>query len=145
MIHALASSTPIAPFNKTMRVFHLFHLLAEVDLPPFIDDFHLKIKIILNQRTFISALVRPPHFSSGGPLGMVYELLQNYFVPNYFTNGFNFIFEVCGHIAQGHVPFLLSCLFTTSQFLTSKKKSKNRPPIVTGEVTNRLVTHTLAI
>jgi len=69
-IHALASSTPITPFDETMRVFRLLHLLVEVDLPPFVDDFHPKRKIILDQQTFISALARPPHFSSGGPLGM---------------------------------------------------------------------------
>jgi len=81
MVCALALSTPIAPSDETRRVFWFLHLLAEVDLPPFVDDFHLETKVILDQKTFISILACSPHFSFGGPSNMVYELLQNYFVP----------------------------------------------------------------
>jgi hypothetical protein len=98
MVRALALSTPIAPSNKANKVICLLHLLAEVDLPPFVDDFHLETKFISNQKTFISVLVCSPHFSSSGPSSMVYELFQNYFVPNDSTNGFDLYFEVCGHI-----------------------------------------------
>jgi len=31
-----------------------------------------------------------PHLSSSSPLGMVYELLWDYFDPNDFTSGFDF-------------------------------------------------------
>jgi hypothetical protein len=44
----------------------------------------------------------------------VYELLQDYFVLDDSTSGFNLFFEVCGHIAWVHVPPSLSCLFFTS-------------------------------
>ncbi len=54
-----------------------------------------------------------PRFSSNGPLGMVYELLQDCFVPNDFANGFDHFFELCGHIVQGHVPPLVLHLLST--------------------------------
>jgi hypothetical protein len=44
---------------------------------------------------------------------MVYELLQNYFVPNDSMDGFNLFSEINGHIIQGHVPLLVLCLFST--------------------------------
>ncbi len=145
MICALALSTLIAPYDETMRVFHLLHLLIEVDFPPFVDDFHLETKVTLDQKTFISILAHSPHFSFGGPSSMVYELLQNYFVPNDYTSGFDFFFEVCGHIVQGHVPLLILQLLSTSRFLALEKKSRSIHPIAINEVTYRLVTHTLSI
>jgi hypothetical protein len=47
---------------------------------------------------------------------MVYELLQDYFVPDDSTNGFDLFFKVCGHIAHGHVPPSISCLFFAYDF-----------------------------
>jgi hypothetical protein len=49
-----------------MGVLHLVHPLSKVDLPLFVDDFHPKIEITLNQMAFNFALVHSPHFSSGG-------------------------------------------------------------------------------
>jgi hypothetical protein len=37
--------------------------------------FHHGMEITLNQEAFVFALVRSPHLSFGGPLGMVYEYL----------------------------------------------------------------------
>jgi hypothetical protein len=56
-----------------MKVFR--HPLAEVDFPPFIDDLHLETKVILDQKTFVFALVCSPHLFFGGPSSMVYDLL----------------------------------------------------------------------
>jgi hypothetical protein len=97
-----------------MRVFCLIHLLAEVDFPPFIDDFHLETKVTSNQKTFISILACSPHFSFGGPSSMVYELLQNYFVPNDSMSGFNLFFEIYGHIARGLFHFYYCVYFYIS-------------------------------
>jgi hypothetical protein len=63
------------PFNKTMRIFHFLHPFVEVDFTSFVDDFHLKINVILDQKAFISTLVCSPLLSFDHPLGMVYELL----------------------------------------------------------------------
>jgi hypothetical protein len=93
-----------------MGVLCLLHPLAEVDFPPFVDDFHPEMKVILDNEAFISSLVHSPRLSSNGLLGMVYELLQDYFVPYDSISGFNLFFEECGHIVQGHVPPLISHL-----------------------------------
>jgi hypothetical protein len=58
-----------------MGVLRLFHPLAKVDLPPFVDDFHPKAKVILDQETFVFVLVHSLHLSFDGPSSMVYELL----------------------------------------------------------------------
>jgi len=83
-----------------MGVNHLLHPLAKVDLPLFIDDFHPKIKVTLNQNAFNFALVRSPHFSFDGPSSMVYELLQNCFVPNVSTSGFNLFLRYVGTLLK---------------------------------------------
>jgi hypothetical protein len=67
VIHALALNTLATLSNETMVVLHLFHPLAEVDLPPFVDDFHLETEITLDYETFVSVLVRSLHLSSNGP------------------------------------------------------------------------------
>ncbi len=97
-MHALALNTYIAPFDETTKVFHLLHLFVEVDFHPFVDDFHLETKVILDQKTFI--LVRSPYLYSSGPSSMVYEFLRNCFVPNDFTSGFDLFFKACGHICR---------------------------------------------
>jgi len=58
-----------------MVILCLFHPLVEVDFLAFVDDFHPKTKVILDQKTFIFALVHSPHLSFDASLGMVYELL----------------------------------------------------------------------
>jgi hypothetical protein len=73
VILALASNTPIAPFDKTMKILCFFHPPIEVDFSPFVDVFHTKV--ILDRETFIFVLACSSHLSSGGPSGMVYEFL----------------------------------------------------------------------
>jgi hypothetical protein len=64
-----------APSNKTMRILRFLHPLVQGDLTFFVDDFHRKINVILDQETFISTLVCSPPLSFDHPLSMVYELL----------------------------------------------------------------------
>jgi hypothetical protein len=64
----------------------------------------------LDRDAFIFALTCSPHFSFDGPLGMVYEFLQDCFVLNDYANGFDIFFEICGHIAHNHVPQSISHL-----------------------------------
>jgi hypothetical protein len=58
-----------------MGVLRHLHPLVEVDLPPFVDDFHLMMKFTLVQEAFVSILARSPRLSFGDPSSMVYELL----------------------------------------------------------------------
>jgi hypothetical protein len=89
---ALAPNTFVAPLVETITTFHHLHPLAEVDLPRFVDDFHLKTNLVLDREAFIFALTHSPCLSFNGPLGMVYELLQDCFVLDDYANGFDFFF-----------------------------------------------------
>jgi hypothetical protein len=89
---ALAPKTLATPLAKTIVALRHLHPLAKVDLPPFVDDFHPNTNLVLDREAFIYALTCSPHLSSNGPLGMVYELLQDCFVPDDFTSGFVFFF-----------------------------------------------------
>ncbi len=107
--------------EETIRVLCVFDPFIEVDLPPFIDDFHPKIEVTLDGETFIFVLLRSPCLSFNGLMGMVYEFLQDCFVLNNFANGFDLFKKICGHIVRSHVPSSISCLFSTSQILTLEK------------------------
>jgi hypothetical protein len=37
------------PFDETTRVFRLLLPLVEIDLPPFVDDFHPEIEVSLDR------------------------------------------------------------------------------------------------
>jgi hypothetical protein len=54
---------------------------------------------------------------------MVYEFLQDYFVLDDYTSGFDFLFEICEDIACGHVLPLVSSLFVASQLLVLEKQA----------------------
>jgi hypothetical protein len=65
----------MAPSTKTITTFRHLHPLAEVDLPPFVDDFYLETNLVSDREAFISTFTRAPIFSSNDLLSMVYELL----------------------------------------------------------------------
>jgi len=48
VVHALTLNKPLTPSNETIRLFHLLHPLVKVDFPPFVDDFHLEMEVILD-------------------------------------------------------------------------------------------------
>jgi hypothetical protein len=41
------------PLLKTIVALHHLHPLAKVDLPLFVDDFHLEIDFVLDRKTLI--------------------------------------------------------------------------------------------
>jgi hypothetical protein len=61
---------------------------------------------------------------------MVYELLQYCFVLDDFVNGFDFFFEICGHIACDHGFPSISHLLVGSWLLVLEKQTKGIQPIV---------------
>ncbi len=73
-------------------------------------------------------------FSSDNFSNIMYEFLQDFFVPNDFMNDFNLFFEVCERIAHGHVPSSVSCLFLASLILTLQKQNNDIQPIMIKEV-----------
>jgi hypothetical protein len=49
---ALAPNTLIAPSTETIVAFRHLHPLVEVDLPPFVNNFHPKTNLVLDRKTF---------------------------------------------------------------------------------------------
>jgi hypothetical protein len=76
---------------------------------------------------------------------MVYDLLRNCFVLEDFANGFDYFFEICGHIDHGHVPPSILHLLVASQLLILEKQTHNIRPIMIRNVTYWLVDHALTI
>jgi hypothetical protein len=74
-VHALALSIHVAPLVKTIVALGHLHPLVEIDLLPFANHFHPKTDLVLGKKAFIYVFTHSPHISSGGLLGMVYELL----------------------------------------------------------------------
>ncbi len=56
---------------------------------------------------------------------MVYELLQNCFVPYDFASDFDIFFRYVGTMFNGHVPPSISHLFVASQLLALEKQTNN--------------------
>jgi hypothetical protein len=73
-VRALASDFLATPLIETIATLHHFHPLIEVDFPPYVNDFHLKM-FVLDREAFIFALTHSPCLSFGSVSGMVYEFL----------------------------------------------------------------------
>ncbi len=89
-----APNTHVAPLVETITTFCHIHPLVEVDLPPFVNNFHPKTNFVLDKEAFTFALTCFACLSSGDLSSMVYELLQDYFVPNGSINGFDLFYEI---------------------------------------------------
>jgi hypothetical protein len=142
---ALAFGTLTTPLVKTIVAFRHLHPLVEVDFLHFVNDFHPEMDLVLDKEAFISILTHSPCLSFGGPSSMVYKLLGDCYVPDNFANGFDLFFEICRHIACGHVLPSLSHLLVALRLLVLDKQVRGIQPIMIGEVIYRLVAHTLVI
>jgi len=144
-VHALALNTPIAPSDETMRVFCLLHLLAKVDFPPFIDDFHLETKVTSNQKNIYLYFGLFTTFFFRWPLKYGVWTFTKLFCPKWLYEWLQPLFlNIWAHCSRSCSTFTIAFTFT-SQFLALEKKSISIHPIAINEVTYRLITHTLSI
>ncbi len=95
-MHTLAPNTPTTPSAETIMTLCHLHPLVEVDLPPFVEDFHPEMDLVLDRETFIYALTCSPHLSFGNPSSMVYGFLCDWFVLDDFISGFDFFWRYVG-------------------------------------------------
>jgi hypothetical protein len=65
-MRTLIPNIPMTPLIETIATFYHFYRLVEVDLPPFLNDFHLKITFVLDKEAFIFTLTHFPSLSYGG-------------------------------------------------------------------------------
>ncbi len=73
------------------------------------------------------------HLSASGPLGMVFEHLWDYFHLEDLANGFFQLFQICFHIAQGHIPPQIARVFGTAHFLAMAEPLGGIHPIIAGK------------
>jgi hypothetical protein len=99
----------------------------------------------LDRKALIYVLTCFSRLSSDDPLGLVYELLWDYFVPNDYATNFDFFLEICGHIVHGHVLPLVSHVLVAPRLLALEKQAGGVWPIVIGKVIYWLFTCTLVI
>ncbi len=78
------------------------------------------MNFILDRKAFIYVFTRFSHLSFNGD-----ELLWDCIVLNDFANDFDFFFEICEHIIQGHVPPSGSCFLVASRLLALEKQVEN--------------------
>ncbi len=100
VIHTLVLSTHVAPSDETTWILCFLHPPIKVDLPPYVDNFHLETKVILDWEEFVFVLVHSPCLSFGGLLNMVHELLWNHLVPDDSTNGLDLFLRYVGTLFE---------------------------------------------
>ncbi len=77
----------------------------------------------------------PTHgaLSASGPFWIVFEHFRNYFHLEDSTSGFPQFFQLCFHIAQGHIPPQIAHVFRAVRLLVRTKLSSGVHPIAMGE------------
>ncbi len=73
------------------------------------------------------------HLSTNGLFGMIFEHLQDYFHLKDLVNGFFQLFQLCFHIAQGHIPPQIARVLGVACLLAMTKPSSGIRPITVGE------------
>jgi hypothetical protein len=74
---------------------------------------------------------------------MVLEHLWDYFHPENSASGFPQLFQLCSHIAQGHNPPQIACVFGTAYLLAMTKLSIGIHPIIMAKTLYRLTSRAL--
>jgi hypothetical protein len=85
------------------------------------------------------------HLLANGFSGMVFDHLQDCIHPEDLTSGFLQLFQLSFHIAYGHIPPQISCVFRATCFLAMTQPSSGIRPITMGEALYQLTSHTLCM
>jgi len=85
------------------------------------------------------------HLSASGPFGMVFEYLWDYFHPKDSTSGLFQLFQLCFHIAQGHIPPQNAHVFRAACLLAMTKPSSGVHPIAVEETLYQLISCILCL
>jgi hypothetical protein len=129
----------LAPFSPTPMsfdtTFALTTLHSESDgyFPFFLEDYELDQDFKLSSNSFKLTFQCMSHLSTSAPFGIIFEHLVNYFHPEDFASGFPQLFQLCFHIAQGHIPPQIACVFGVAHLLTMAKPSGGICSIAVGK------------
>jgi hypothetical protein len=84
-----------------------------------------------------------PNLSISGFYGMVFKHFQNCFHLKSFVNGFLQLFQLCFHIAQGHIPCQIAHILGVACVLAIIKPLGGVLPIIVREVLYQFTSHAL--
>jgi hypothetical protein len=85
--HTLAPFSPTPTSSNTTSTFITLHPNSNGYLL-FLKDYELDQKLKLSYDSFKLTFQHMPHLLASGPFGMIFECFQDYFHPEYSTNGF---------------------------------------------------------
>jgi hypothetical protein len=111
----------------------------------FFKDYEPNHDIELFFNSFKLAFQHMPHLSTSGLCGVFFEHLWKCFHVEDLTNGFPQSFQLCFHIAHGHIPPQIACVLGVACFLTMTKHSSEVHPIIVGETLYQLISHILCL
>jgi hypothetical protein len=85
------------------------------------------------------------HLLASGFFGMIFEHFRNYFHLEDSTSGFSQLFQLCFHIAQGHISPQIAHVFGTARLLARTKPLGGVHPIAMGETLYRFTSCALCL
>jgi len=137
------SSTP-KPFDTTL-IFTILHLESN-------GFFHFFYKTMNQTRTLNFHLIISTMHSNTCCiylqaifLGRFFKYLQNYFHLKDLMSGFPLLFQLCFHIAQGHIPCQITHVFGVVHFLAMTKPLGAICSIAMGEMLYWFISHILCL
>ncbi len=96
-------------FDATLA-FIILHLKSNIFFLFILEDYEPNQDIELSSYYFKLTFQHMPNLFASGPFGMVIKHLENS------INGFPQFFQLCFHIAQGHIPFHIKLHISLGQF-----------------------------
>jgi hypothetical protein len=84
-------------------------------------------------------------FFASGLSTMVFEHLQNYFLPKNSMNGFPQLFWFSSHITQGHIPCWIAHILVATYLLAMTKPLSGIFPFVVKETMYWFTSHALCL
>jgi hypothetical protein len=133
---ALTSSMPVSTFLETIIILQVFHPLdLSLFCLYFLMEFQLNIDLDFSLNMFMSTFIHSAHLLIGGPLGMVFEHLQDIFGPKDSASCFSQLFLVRSYIIAPRCIFEnITRAFGVVKLLILAKPSSGIRPIAINKV-----------
>ncbi len=100
----------------------------------FFEKYETYHEFEFSSNSFMLAFQHISHLSISGPFGMVFKHLSNCFHPKDSKHGFRWLFQLCFHITQGHIPRWIAHVLGAAHLLAMTKLSSRISPIVMGKM-----------
>jgi hypothetical protein len=129
---ALAPFSPALMSSHTTLAFTTLHPKLNGYFPIFFKNYELDQDIELSSNSFKLAFQCMPHLLTSGRFGTIFEHLQICFHPKDLVSAF-LQFQLCFHIAHGHIHPHITRVFKVACLLATTKPSGGVHPIIVEE------------